>query len=83
MDNGKLRIYYEEPYAVVPEGSFYHERGFVTFLDAYNALFSLSEMTYLEPTLLVSGEEARPDMPRSLLARLTKWLRYSFAPHSS
>ena len=57
VDNGKLRIYYEEPYAVVPEGSFYHERGFVTFLDAYNALFSLSEMTYLEPTFLVSGEE--------------------------
>lgn len=57
VDNGKLRIYYEEPYAVVPEGSFYHERGFVTFLDAYNALFSLSEATYLEPTFLVSGEE--------------------------
>ena len=57
VDNGRLRIYYEEPYAVVPEGSFYHERGFVTFLDAYNALFSLSEATYLEPTLLVSGEE--------------------------
>ena len=57
VDSGKLRIYYEEPYAVVPEGSFYHERGFVTFLDAYNALFSLSEVTYLEPTFLVSGEE--------------------------
>lgn len=57
VDNGKLRIYYEEPYAVVPEGGFYHERGFATFLDAYNALFSLSEATYLEPTLLVSGEE--------------------------
>ena len=57
VDNGKLRIYYEEPYAVVPEGSFYHERGFATFLDAYNALFSLSEVTYLEPTFLVSGEE--------------------------
>ncbi|MDO5801892.1 MAG: hypothetical protein Q4Q56_09430 [Coriobacteriia bacterium] len=57
MDNGKLRIYYEEPYAVVSEDSFYHERGFATFLDAYNALFSLSEVTYLEPTLLVSGEE--------------------------
>ena len=56
-DSGKLRIYYEEPYAVVPEDSFYHERGFVTFLDAYNALFSLNEVTYLEPTLLVSGEE--------------------------
>ena len=57
VDNGKLRIYYENPYAVVPEGASYHERGFVTFLDAYNALFSLSEATYLEPTLLVSGEE--------------------------
>ena len=57
VDNGKLRIYYEEPYAVVPEGGFYHERGFATFLDAYNALFSLREVTYLEPTLLVSGEE--------------------------
>lgn len=31
VDNGKLRIYYEEPYAVVPEDSFYHERGFATF----------------------------------------------------
>ena len=57
VDNGKLRIYYEEPYEVVPKGSFYHERGFATFLDAYNALFSLSEVTYLEPTFLVSGEE--------------------------
>ena len=57
VDNGRLRIYYEEPYAVVPEGGFYHERGFATFLDAYNALFSLSEVAYLEPTLLVSGEE--------------------------
>ena len=57
VDNGRLRIYYEEPYEVVPEGSFYHERGFVTILDAYNALFSLSEVTYLEPTFLVSGEE--------------------------
>lgn len=57
VDNGKLRIYYEEPYVVVPEDSFYHERGFVTFLDAYNALFSLREVTYLEPTFLVSGEE--------------------------
>ena len=57
VDNGRLRIYYEEPYAVVPEGSFYHERGFATILDAYNALFSLSEVTYLEPTFLVSGEE--------------------------
>lgn len=57
VDNGRLRIYYEEPYAVVPEDSFYRERGFATFLDAYNALFSLSEVTYLEPTFLVSGEE--------------------------
>lgn len=57
VDNGRLRIYYEEPYAVVPKGGFYHERGFATFLDAYNALFSLSEVTYLEPTFLVSGEE--------------------------
>lgn len=57
VDNRKLRIYYEEPYAVVPEGSFYHEKGFGMFLEAYNALFSLSEVTYLEPTLLVSGEE--------------------------
>lgn len=57
VDNRKLRIYYEEPYAVVPEGSFYHEKGFGMFLEAYNALFSLSEATYLEPTLLVSGEE--------------------------
>ena len=57
VDNGRLRIYYEEPYAVVPEDSFYHERGFATFLYAYNALFSLSEVTYLEPTFLVSGEE--------------------------
>ena len=57
VDNGKLRIYYEEPYAVVPEGSFYHEKGFGMFLEAYNALFSLSEVTYLEPTFLVSGEE--------------------------
>lgn len=57
VDNGKLRIYYEEPYEVVPKGSFYHEKGFGMFLDAYNALFSLSEVTYLEPTFLVSGEE--------------------------
>lgn len=57
VDNGKLRIYYEEPYEVVPKGSFYHEKGFGMFLDAYNALFSLSEVAYLEPTLLVSGEE--------------------------
>lgn len=57
VDNGKLRIYYEEPYAVVPEGSFYHEKGFGMFLEAYSSLFSLSEVAYLEPTLLVSGEE--------------------------
>ena len=57
VDNGKLRIYYEEPYAVVPEGGFYHEKGFGMFLEAYSSLFSLSEVTYLEPTLLVSGEE--------------------------
>lgn len=57
VDNGKLRIYYEEPYAVVPKGSFYHEKGFGMFLEAYSSLFSSSEVTYLEPTLLVSGEE--------------------------
>ena len=34
VDSGKLRIYYEEPYAVVPEGSFYHEKGFGMFLEA-------------------------------------------------
>lgn len=56
-DNGKLRIYYEEPYAVVPEDSFYHEKGFGMFLEAYSSLFSSSEVAYLEPTLLVSGEE--------------------------
>ncbi|MDY4988062.1 hypothetical protein [Ellagibacter isourolithinifaciens] len=57
MDNGRLRIYYEEPYAVVPEDSFYHGKGFGMFLEAYSSLFSSSEATYLEPTLLVSGEE--------------------------
>lgn len=57
VDNGKLRIYYEEPYEVVPKGSFYHEKGFGMFLEAYSSLFSSSEATYLEPTLLVSGEE--------------------------
>lgn len=57
VDNGKLRIYYEEPYEVVPEDSFYHGKGFGMFLEAYSSLFSSSEATYLEPTLLVSGEE--------------------------
>ncbi len=57
VDNGRLRIYYEEPYAVVPEDSFYHGKGFGMFLEAYSLLFSSSEATYLEPTLLVSGEE--------------------------
>ena len=57
VDNGRLRIYYEEPYAVVLEDSFYHEKGFGMFLEAYSSLFSSSEATYLEPTLLVSGEE--------------------------
>lgn len=57
VDNGRLRIYYEEPYEVVPKGSFYHEKGFGMFLEAYSSLFSSSEVTYLEPTFLVSGEE--------------------------
>lgn len=57
VDNGKLRIYYEEPYAVVPEGSFYHEKGFGMFLEAYSSLFSSSEVSGLDSTLLVSGEE--------------------------
>lgn len=57
VDNGKLRIYYEEPYEVAPKGSFYHEKGFGMFLEVYSSLFSLSEVTSLEPTLLVSGEE--------------------------
>ena len=49
VDNGRLRIYYED--------SFYHEKGFGMFLEAYSSLFSSSEVTYLEPTFLVSGEE--------------------------
>lgn len=57
VDNGRLCIYYEEPYAVVPEDSFYHEKGFGMFLEAYSSLFSSSEVAYLEPTFLVSGEE--------------------------
>ena len=57
VDNGKLRIYYEEPYAVVPEGSFYHEKGFGMFLEAYCSLFSSSEVSGLDSTFLVSGEE--------------------------
>ena len=57
VDNGKLRMYYEEPYEVVPKGSFYHEKGFGMFLEVYSSLFSSSEVTYLEPTFLVSGEE--------------------------
>lgn len=58
VDNGKLRIYYEEPYAVVPEDSFYHEKGFGMFLEAYSSLFSSSEVSGLDSTFLVSGEEA-------------------------
>ena len=57
VDNGKLRIYYEEPYAVVPEGSFYHEKGFGMFLEAYCSLFSSSEVSGLDSTFLVSDEE--------------------------
>ncbi len=57
VDNGKLHIYYEEPYAVVPEGSFYHEKGFGMFLEAYCSLFSSSEVSGLDSTFLVSGEE--------------------------
>ena len=57
VDNGKLRIYYEEPYAVVPEDSFYHEKGFGMFLEAYCSLFSSSEVSGLDSTFLVSGEE--------------------------
>ena len=56
-DNGKLRIYYEEPYEVVPKGSFYHEKGFGMFLEAYSSLFSSSEVSGLDSTFLVSGEE--------------------------
>lgn len=65
VDCGKLRVYYEEPYAVVPKDSFYYEKGFDTFLDAYNALFTSNEVKYLEPMLLVSGEEENHDF-RSL-----------------
>lgn len=57
VDSGKLRIYYEEPYAVVPEGSFYHEKGFGMFLEAYCSLFFSSEVSGLDSTFLVSGEE--------------------------
>ena len=57
VDSGKLRIYYEEPYAVVPEDSFYHEKGFGMFLEAYCSLFSSSEVSGLDSTFLVSGEE--------------------------
>ena len=57
VDSGKLRIYYEEPYAVVPEGSFYHEKGFGMFLEAYSSLFSSKEVSGLDSTFLVSGEE--------------------------
>lgn len=57
VDNGKLRIYYEEPYAVVPEDSFYHEKGFGMFLEVYSSLFSSSEVSGLDSTFLVSGEE--------------------------
>lgn len=57
VDSGKLRIYYEEPYAVVPEGSFYHEKGFGMFLEAYCSLFSSSEVSGLDSTFLVSGEQ--------------------------
>lgn len=57
VDNGKLRIYYEEPYEVVPKGSFYHEKGFGMFLEAYSSLFSSSEVSGLDSTLLVSGEK--------------------------
>lgn len=57
VDNGKLCIYYEEPYAVVPEGSFYHEKGFGMFLEAYCSLFSSKEVSGLDSTFLASGEE--------------------------
>lgn len=57
VDSGKLRIYYEEPYAVVPEDSFYHEKGFGMFLEAYCSLFSSKEVSGLDSTFLVSGEE--------------------------
>lgn len=61
VDCGKLRVYYEEPYVIVPKDSFYYEKGFDTFLDAYNALFASDEVSYLEPTLLVSGEDESHD----------------------
>lgn len=57
VDNGKLRIYYEEPYEVVPEGSFYHEKGFGMFLEVYSSLFSSKEVSGLDSTFLASGEE--------------------------
>lgn len=57
VDNGKLRIYYEEPYEVVPKGSFYHEKGFGMFLEVYSSLFSSKEVSGLDSTFLVSGEE--------------------------
>ena len=52
VDNGKLRIYYEEPYEVVPKGSFYHEKGFGMFLEVYSSLFSSSEVSGLDSTFL-------------------------------
>ena len=52
VDNGRLRIYYEEPYAVVPEDSFYHEKGFGMFLEVYSSLFSSSEVSGLDSTFL-------------------------------
>lgn len=57
VDNGKLRIYYEEPYEVVPKGSFYYEKGFGMFLEVYSSLFSSKEVSGLDSTFLVSGEE--------------------------
>ena len=57
VDNGKLRIYYEEPYEVVPKGSFYYEKGFGKFLEVYSSLFSSKEVSGLDSTFLVSGEE--------------------------
>lgn len=57
VDNGKLRIYYEEPYEVVPKGSFYHEKGFGMFLEVYSSLFSSKEVSGLDSTFLASGEE--------------------------
>ena len=57
VDNGKLRIYYEEPYEIVPKGSFYHEKGFGMFLEVYSSLFSSKEVSGLDSTFLVSGEE--------------------------